>query len=72
VRTPGPDDLLEEFNRGFAFDERIRQEFSRDQRNAFADMFLGWALHESSDPRHSAWLTGAAERLLAEVATKED
>ncbi len=30
VRTPGPDDLLEEFNRGFAFDERIRQEFDYD------------------------------------------
>ena len=69
ISTPGPADLLEEFDRGFSFDERIRQEFTYDQRNAFADMFLGWALHESSDPRHSAWLTGAAEGLLVEADT---
>ncbi len=64
MSNPGPDELLEEFNRGFGSDERVRQEFNYDQRNAFADMFLGWTLHESSDPKHSAWLTGAAEGLL--------
>jgi hypothetical protein len=34
---------------------------------ALADMFLGWAQHESSDSKRSAWLTGVAEGLLAEA-----
>jgi hypothetical protein len=35
--------------------------------NALADMLLGWALHESSNPKYTAWLTGIAEGLLAEA-----
>jgi hypothetical protein len=38
-----------------------------DQLNALADMLLGWALHESSNPKYTAWLTGIAEGLLAEA-----
>ena len=38
--APGPDELLAEFNRGFASDDHVRREFTYDQRNAFADMFL--------------------------------
>ncbi len=34
---------------------------------ALADMFLGWALDNDNDPKHSAWLTGYSEGLLAEA-----
>ncbi len=37
--------------------------------NALADMLLGWAFNESSDPKRSAWLTGIAEGLLEEADT---
>jgi hypothetical protein len=67
MSTPPPDKLLEEFTLGFAFDERIREQLSFHQMRALADMFLGWAQHESSDPKRSAWLTGIAEGLLAEA-----
>ena len=67
VSNPGPEALLEEFNRGFAFDNHVREELNYDQMSALADMFLGWAFNEGSDPKHSAWLTGAAEGLLAEA-----
>lgn len=40
-----------------------------DQLNTLADMLLGWALHESSNPKYTAWLTGIAEGLLAEADT---
>ncbi len=69
VSNPGPEALLEEFNRGFAFDNHVREELNYDQMNALADMFLGWAFNESSDPKRSAWLTGMAEGLLANVDT---
>jgi len=67
MSTHRPDELLEEFTRGFAFDERVREQLNYDQMRALADMFLGWATHESSDPTWSAWLTGIVEGLLAEA-----
>ncbi len=69
VSNPGPEALLEEFNRGFAFDNHVREELNYDQMNALADMFLGWAFNESSNPKRSAWLTGMAEGLLEEADT---
>jgi TPR repeat protein len=69
VSNPGPEALLEEFNRGFAFDNHVREELNYDQMNALADMFLGWAFNEGSDPKRTAWLTGMAEGLLEEADT---
>jgi hypothetical protein len=67
MSTPRPDELLEEFTLGFAFNERVREQLSYHQMQALADMFLGWAQNESSDPKRSAWLAGVAEGLLAEA-----
>ena len=67
MSTHRPDELLEEFTRGFSFDEHVRAQLNYNQMHALADMFLGWALNESSDPKRSAWLTGIAEGLLAEA-----
>ncbi len=61
------DALLQEFSRGFAFDESLRQQLNYEQMIALADMLIGWALDESSDPKRSAWLTGVSEGLLAEA-----
>ena len=61
------DELLLEFTQGFAFDEHVREQLNYDQMNALADLLLGWALHESGDPKRSAWLTGISEGLLAEA-----
>ncbi len=61
------DELLLEFTRGFAFDERVRQQLNYEQMMALADVLLGWALHESSDRKRFAWLTGISEGLLAEA-----
>ena len=61
------DELLEEFTRGFAFDESVRQQLSYQQMLALADMFTGWALHKENDPKRSAWLTGVSEGLTAEA-----
>ena len=61
------DELLEEFTRGFAFDESLREQLSYEQMIALADTFIGWALDNSADPKRSAWLTGFAEGLLAEA-----
>ncbi len=69
VSNPGPEALLEEFNRGFAFDNHVREELNYDQMNALADMFFGWAFNEGSDPKRTAWLTGMAEGLLEEADT---
>ncbi len=69
VSNPGPEALLEEFNRGFAFENHVREELNYDQMNALADMYLGWAFNEGSDPKRTAWLTGIAEGLLEEADT---
>jgi hypothetical protein len=61
------DQLLEEFTRGYAFNESLREELSYRQMIALADMFIGWAGHEETEPMRSAWLTGFAEGLLAEA-----
>ncbi len=61
------DSVLQEFSRGFAFDESLRQQLNYEQMIALADMLIGWALDESSDPKRSAWLTGVSEGLLAEA-----
>lgn len=61
------DALLQEFTRGFAFDESLRQELSSEQMIALSDMFIGWAVYEKTEPERSAWLTGFAEGLLAEA-----
>lgn len=61
------DELLEEFTRGFAFDESLREQLSYEQMIALADMLIGWAGDERTDPKRSAWLTGFAEGLLAEA-----
>ena len=67
MSTPRPDELLQEYTLGFAFDECIRQQLNFDQMNALANVFIGWAFNGSSDPKRSAWLTGVAEGLLAEA-----
>jgi hypothetical protein len=67
MSTLRPEELLEEFTLGFAFDERVRQQLNYHQMRALADMFLGWALNDSGGPKRSAWLTGVAEGLLAEA-----
>ncbi len=61
--------LLQEFSRGFAFNESIRQQLNYGQMIALADMFIGWALalDKNIDPKRSAWLTGIAEGLMAEA-----
>ena len=61
------DELLQEFTRGFAFDESVREQLNCEQMIALADMFIGWAGGESADPKRSAWLTGIAEGLMAEA-----
>ncbi len=61
------DELLEEFTLGFAFDESLRQQLNYEQMIALADMFIGWALGKSIDPKRSAFLTGVSEGLLAEA-----
>ena len=61
------DKLLQEFTRGFAFDESFRDELNCEQMFALADMFIGWAGYEKTDPKQSALLTGIAEGLLAEA-----
>ncbi len=48
------DELLEEFTRGFAFDESLRQQLNYEQMIALADMLTGWALDERNDPNWSA------------------
>ena len=67
MSKPGPDELLQEFTRGFAFDECVREQLNYEQMIALADMLLGWALGGSSNPKRSAWLTGIAEGLMAEA-----
>ncbi len=61
------DVLQEEFTRGFAFDDSVRQQLSYEQMIALADMLAGWALDERTDPKRSAWLTGVSEGLMAEA-----
>ena len=61
------DELLQEFSRGFAFEKSPRQQLNFEQMIALADMLIGWALDERTDPKRSAWLTGVAEGLLAEA-----
>ena len=61
------DALLQEFSRGFAFDEILRQQLNYEQMIALADMFIGWAGNERIDAKRSAWLTGLADGLLAEA-----
>ncbi len=61
------DELLVEFTLGFAFNESHQQQLNYEQMIALADMFIGWALGESIDPKQSAFLTGAAEGFLAEA-----
>ncbi len=61
------DELLEEFTRGFAFDESLQQQLSYQQMIALADMFTGWALHKENDPKRTAWLAGVSEGLMAEA-----
>ena len=65
--NPGQDELLEEFDHGFVCNGRVRQVLNYDQLNALSDTLPGWALHESCNPKRSAWLTGIAEGLLAEA-----
>ena len=65
--NPGQDELLEEFDHGFVYNGRVRQVLNFNQLNALSDTLLGWALHESCNPKRSAWLTGIAEGLLAEA-----
>jgi hypothetical protein len=65
--NPGPDELLEQFNRGLVYNGRVREVLNSGQLNALSDMLLGWALHVSTNPKYSAWLTGIAEGLLAEA-----
>ena len=67
MSKPGPDELLQEFTRGFALDASLREQFNDEQMIALADTFVGWALHESSDPKRSARFTGIAEGLMAEA-----
>jgi hypothetical protein len=67
MNEPMSDELLQEFTRGFAFDESLRQQLNYEQMIAFADMFIGWALDKRNDPKRSAWLTGVSEGLLAEA-----
>jgi hypothetical protein len=61
------DEMLEEFTRGFAFDESVRQQLNYEQMIALSDMLTGWALHKESDPKRSAWLNGLSEGLMAEA-----
>ncbi len=61
------DELLEEFTRGFAFDESVRQQLNYEQMIALADMLTGWALDNRNDPKRSAWLTGVSEGFMAEA-----
>ncbi len=61
------DELQEEFTRGFAFDESVRQQLSYEQMIALSDMLTGWALDERTDPKWSARLTGVSEGLMAEA-----
>ena len=61
------DELLQEFTRGFAFDETIREQLNYEKMIAVADTFLGWALDKSNGPKRCAWLAGYAEGLLAEA-----
>ncbi len=61
------DELLEEFTRGFAFDESHRQQLNHEQMITLANTFIGWGLGKNIDPKQSAFLTGAAEGLLAEA-----
>ena len=61
------DELLQEFSRGFAFEKSPRQQLNFEQMIALADMLIGWALDERTDPKRSAWLIGVAEGLLAEA-----
>ncbi len=61
------DELLEEFTRGFAFDESHRQQLNHEQMITPANTFLGWALGKNIDPKWTAFLTGAAEGFLAEA-----
>ena len=67
MSKPGPDDLLQEFTRGFAFDESLRLQLNFEQMIALADTFMGWALDERCDPKTTAWWTGVSEGLLAEA-----
>jgi len=59
------DILLQEYTKGFAFDESVQQQLNYGQMIALADMFFGWTLNENNKPQRSAWLTGYAEGLLA-------
>jgi len=67
MSNPLSDELLQEFTRGFAFDESIQQQLNYEQMIALADTFLGWALDKSNGPKRCAWLAGYAEGLLAEA-----
>ena len=67
MSNPGPDELLEQFNRGLVYNGRVREVLNYGQLNALSDMILGWALHVSTNPKYSAWLTGIAEGLEAEA-----
>ena len=61
------DELLVEFTLGFAFNESHQQQLNHEQMITLANMFIGWALDKSTDPKRTAFLTGAAEGLLAEA-----
>jgi hypothetical protein len=61
------DALLQEFTRGFAFDESLRQQLNYEQMMTLADTLIGWALDKRNDPKRSAWRTGISEGLLAEA-----
>ena len=67
MNKPLSDELLQEFTRGFAFDESVREQLNYEQMIAVADTFIGWALDKSVSPKRTAWLTGRAEGLLAEA-----
>ena len=61
------DELLEELTLGFAFDESHRQQLNHEQMITLANTFIGWGLGKNIDPKWTAFLTGAAEGLLAEA-----
>lgn len=66
--NPASDNLLEEFTRGFAFDESLREQLNHEQMIALADVLTGWALDKRTDPKQSAWIKGFSEGLMAEAA----
>ncbi len=64
MSKPLSDELLQDFTRGFAFDESIREQLNFEQMIAVADTFLGWALDKSNGPKRCAWLPNLTSRSL--------